>query len=171
MLLKQGRTAEAGLECDRLRDESGPGSGAGGAGEVGPWVGEAAGSNKGLMQDMDGQHATAITTFAAAAAAASNIDALLGRALALRSLRRYREAARDYIAVLGSSSACPDGSAPAVPWGRRSDSQPLSSSFPKADSEPGPGGPGGSGSVFLGRSKEPEMLRLLRQPRPVTRGA
>ncbi len=162
-LLKQGRTAEAGAECDRLRDEAALAQGAGRSDGVGAWAGEAAGFNRGLVQDVSGQHAAAVDTYtAAAAAASSNIDALLGRALALRSLRRYREAARDYIAVLGSSPAAPPGPGPPLPWGRRSESRPASpGSAEAAGSDPRPGG---SGSEFLGRSSDPELLRLLRQP-------
>jgi tetratricopeptide (TPR) repeat protein len=169
-LLKQGRTTEASAECDRLRSElaSVRGLGASEAQELEEWVREASGFNKGLVQDIAGMHTAAVDTFTAAAAASNcNIDALLGRALALRSLRRYREAARDYISVLGSSAG-PDGPAPVLPWSRRSESKPVSPEAAEASSPQEPraaaGGGGGSGPALLGRCQDAELLRLLRRP-------
>ena len=134
--------------------------------DVAGWVREAAGFNKGLVQDIAGMHAAAVDTFTAAAAAShSNIDALRGRALALRSLRRYRDAARDYISVLGYSGGS-EGPAPTLPWSRRPDSRPAS---PAVESPP-PGGGGGAGggvgggSGLVGRHGDGELLRVLRKP-------
>ena len=167
-LLKQGRTAEASRECDRLQSEVGAGGPrAHDRPDLEEWVREAAGFNKGLVQDIAGMHSAAIDTFTAAAAASnSNIDSLLGRALALRSLRRYREAARDYISVLGNTSA-QDGPAPAMPWSRRSESKPASPTAPEAtgaqEARAGGGGAGGSRAAVLGRWNDRELLRLLRK--------
>jgi tetratricopeptide (TPR) repeat protein len=171
-LLRQGRTADAVAECDRNRDEAVADSRGSPVTPAAARVAAAA-FNKGLAQDLAGQHPAAAESFSAAAAAAtvggaSNIDALLGRAQALRSMQRYREAARDYIAVLGVSNS--DGPSTAAPWANKSESRPRSPPGPGA-AEEGAGprplkspGPGSHGPPMLGRTEDADLLRLLRRP-------